>query len=484
MSESTLKEKTSKGLFWGGFGNIFQQIVGAGFGIAIARILSPDDYGLVGILAIFPAIATNIIDSGFTIALANRKEIRHEDYNAVFWFNLFAGIVAYIVLFAAAPLIAHYFKKPVLTDLSRLYFLGLTISSMGIAHHAIMFKKLMVKERIKIDIVAVCVSGTVGLILALNGFAYWGIAIQSISMGLVGVVLRWYFSNWRPTCRFDFTPLKEMFGFSAKLLLTNLSYIISNNFLNLILGKLYTETEVGYYSQSAKWVVYGSSIIQGMISSVAQPVFAEVNQDKSRQLNIFRKMLRLGAFTSFPILLGLAFIGKEFILIALGEKWAGCVPVLQLLCIWGAFGYLWLLYVTLILSYNKSNVYLYGNLSIFIVQLICVALMSRFGILPMVGIYVLCYLAGLFLWHYFVNKLIGLRFKNLLTDTMPYLAITLGCFVVAWVLTRQIENIYLLCIAKVAIVAILYLLIAKFSGSVIFKESIMFLTNRIKRKDS
>jgi O-antigen/teichoic acid export membrane protein len=434
-------------------------------------------------LAIFMAIVNAIMDSGFTVALVNRKEIRHGDYNAVFWFNLFTGVTVYIILFTAAPLIARFFEKPVLTDLSRLLFLGFIISAAGMAHHAFMFKKLMVKERVIIDLVAVCVSGIVGVILALNGFAYWGIAIQSVSFGMIGVVLRWYFSRWRPTFKFDFTPLKEMFGFSIKLFFTSLSYSISNNFFSVILGKFYTETQVGYYAQSSKWVMYGSSTVQGMINSVAQPVFAEANQDKSRQLNIFRKMLRFGAFISFPVILGFAFIGKEFILITIGEKWMGCVPILQLLCIWGAFGYIWALYTTLILSYNKSDVCLYGHLCIYIVQLICVALMYPFGILPMIGVYILCYFAGLLLWHYFVNKLIGLRFKNMFTDIMPYLAITFGCFFIAWVLTRQMENIYLLCVSKVVIVAALYTVVVWFSGSTLIKESMEFLINRIKKNN-
>ena len=333
MAEETLKDKTAKGLFWGGISTFFQQIIGMVFGIVIARILSPDDYGLVAMLAIFSAIANTIMDSGFTTALINKKTIRHEDYNAVFWFSAFCGIVIYMILFLAAPLIAQFYNKPVLLNLSRVLFLSFLISSFGIAHNAILFKKLKVKQRGIIDVVAVSVSGGVGLIFALLGFAYWGLAIQLVSQCLVATLLRWYFSGWRPTLSFDLSPIKEMFGFSSKILFNNILGQVNMNIFSVLLGKFYTDTDTGYYSQGNKWMVLGNMTISNMIQGVAQPVLVEVADDKERQKKVFRKMLRFGAFISFPVLLGLAFVAKEFILLTVGEKWLNSVPYLQILTI-------------------------------------------------------------------------------------------------------------------------------------------------------
>ncbi|MDR1583884.1 MAG: lipopolysaccharide biosynthesis protein [Prevotellaceae bacterium] len=481
MEEPSLKEKTAKGLFWGGLSNGVQQIIGAAFGIVIARILSPGDYGLVGMLAIFTAIANIIMESGFTSALTNKKEIRHEDYNAVFWFSLLAGVVMYVLLFFCAPLIARFYRQPELINLSRFVFLNFLVYGTAIAHHAIMFKKLMVKERAKIDIVSVLISGLVGLVLALNGFAYWGLAIQTLSFTVIGVILRWYYSPWKPTFAIDFRPLKEMIGFSFKLFLTNMVWQISNNVFSVILGKFYNEKQVGYYSQGNKWMILGYMTIGGMISSVAQPVFVESNGDKARQLMIFRKMLRFGALVSFPAMLGLAFIGKEFILMTIGEKWLESVPILQLLCIWGAVAYISTLYTFLLMSFGKSDIFLYGNIGICILQLACVAVMFPFGILPMIGAYVACYFISILLWHYFANKLIGIRLRHVLKDILPYLFITAGCFFVAWLVTRGIQNLYLLCALKITITAILYILVMKYSRSAIFKESVAFLLGHFKK---
>jgi O-antigen/teichoic acid export membrane protein len=475
MTETTLKEKVAKGIFWGGISNFVQQAIGAVFGIVIARLLSPGDYGLVGMLSIFTVLGNTICESGFTTALTNRKEIKQEDYSAVFWFSLTAGVVMYLILFFCAPFISRFYGQPELTNLSRLVFLNFMLNSAGTAHFALMFKKLMVKERAKIDITAISISGLVGLILALNGFSYWGLALQTLSFTTVSVILRWHYSQWKPTLNINTKPLREMFWFSFKLFLTNIFMQISSNIFSVLLGRFYDEKQVGYYSQGNKWMMLGSSVIGGMIASVAQPIFVESKEDRGRLLMIFRKMLRFGAFVSFPSILGLAFIGKEFILITLGEKWLGSVPYLQILCIWGAFAYLWAIYTYVLMSYGKSDVFLYGNICICVLQLIVATVMFPFGIFPMVTAYTICYLIGIGFWHYFVNKLTGLRLWLVLKDILPYLGITLGCFMIAWIVTYPVRDIYLLLVSKVSIVVALYILIMRFSGSAIFKESMEFV---------
>jgi O-antigen/teichoic acid export membrane protein len=242
MEEANLKEKTAKGLFWGGISNGVQQLIGAVFGIIIARILSPGDYGLIGMLAIFTAIANMIMEGGFSSALANKNEIKHEDYNAVFWFSLLAGVIIYALLFFCAPLIVRFYGKPALTTgLCRFIFLNIPVFGTAVAHHAIMFKTLMIKERAVIEIVSVSVSSLLGLTLALNGFAYWGLAIQNLSFAVIGVLLRWYYSPWKPTFTINFKPLPDMIGFSFKLFLTGIFWQISNNVFSVILGKFYNE---------------------------------------------------------------------------------------------------------------------------------------------------------------------------------------------------------------------------------------------------
>ena len=243
----------------------------------------------------------------------------------------------YILLFFAAPLIADFYDTPELIPLSRLSFLGFVISSMSIAPRAYLFKNLRIKDTTIISISSLIVSGIVGITSAANGFAYWGIALQSISFVTVMTVLNFYFSRWRPCFRFDFTPIKEMIGFSSKIIITNIFTIINNNLFSVLLGKFYSEREVGNFTQANKWNGMGHTTITGMINGIAQPVFTRVADDKARQLAVFRKLLRFTAFISFPAMLGLSLVSKELIIITITEKWLPSADILQLLCIWGAF---------------------------------------------------------------------------------------------------------------------------------------------------
>ena len=172
----------------------------------------------------------------------------------------------------------------------------------------------MVKQRGIIDMVAVFGSGAIGLILALNGLVFWGLVIQQLSQVLIAVLLRWYFSPWRPTFKFDWAPLREMFGFGVKVFVTGVFSQITYNLMTVILGKAYHETMTGYYSQGNKWAIMGGNMIVSTLNNIAQPVLVEAQSDRQRQLNVFRKMLRFGAFITFPTLLGLTFAKKEFIL--------------------------------------------------------------------------------------------------------------------------------------------------------------------------
>lgn len=479
MAEQTLKEKTAKGLFWGGLSNGVQQVLNALFGLVLARVLNASDYGMVGMIAIFSAIASTIQESGFTAALTNQKEIKHKDYNAVFWFSSLTGVLFYLLLFFCAPLIARFYDKPELIGLSRIAFLGFLFGGFGIASNAYLFKTLMIKERAKIDIVSLVCSGLIGVTLALNGFNYYGIAIQTITYIGIGSLLKFIYAPWKPTFQMDLRPLKLMFGFSSKLILTNIFTQISNNIFSVVLGKFYNSQQLGFYSQGQKWMGMGNQLISGMINSVTQPILVQVGDDKIRQRNVFRKMIRFGAFVSFPAMLGLAFVAKEFIYILLGEKWLSSVPFLQLFCIWGAVGYLWLLYTNLLISHGKSDIYLYGIILISFLQLLVVGTLFSLGIYSMVIGYISAYYVGLLYWHYFANKLLSINLLDIAKDVFPYIVSILFSFLMAYLLTLYVDNMYVAFLLKVLIVVIVYCSIMWYGNSIVFKEALNYLKNEI-----
>lgn len=478
MAESSLKEKTAKGLLWGGLSNGAQQLLNLFFGIFLARLLTPEDYGMVGMLSIFSLIAGSLQESGFTAALANKHEVSHKDYNAVFWFSTGLSACLYLILFFCAPLIARFYQRPELTALARYSFLGFFVASLGIAHSAYLFRNLMVKQKALSVTIGLMASGTVGVTMAWLGFAYWGIATQSIVyVGIINLCY-WCFSPWRPSLSFDLNPLKGMIAFSSKLLVTNIFNHINNNLFSVILGKFYSGQEVGYFTQANKWNYMGHSLISGTVNSVAQPVLSSLSNDRERQQRAFRKMLRFTAFLSFPSMLGLSLIAPELITITITDKWLSSAAILQILCIGGAFIPVVNLYSNLIISKGRSDVYLWNTVCLSMVQLGVMLLLYPYGIHTMVQVYVGINIGWLLVWHWFVWREIKLSLWLALKDVLPFAVIAAGVMAVTFYATSGIQNLYLLMAAKIVMAAILYSAILWLSGSVTFRESLRYIIKR------
>ena len=478
VNSGTLKEKTAKGLFWGGLSSSFQQVLGAIFGLVTARILNAEDYGLIGMLAIFSGIVNILQEGGFTAALVNRKDLRYDDYNSVFWFTTVCGIVFYVILFLLSPLIASFYRRPELLLLSRLLFLSFVFSGVGVALNAYLHKNFMVKERAKSDMIAITISGIVGILLAVKGFAATGLAIQSVVYCLIGSATRFYYSPWKPAFHFQMKPLREMFGFSSKLIATNFIFQVNHNMLSVTMGKFYSVDQLGFYTQGQKWMWTANQTITGMIGAVAQPVLVEVDKRIESQRNVFRKMIRFGAFISFPMMAGLAIIAKEFIWILLGEKWMPSVPYLQILCVWGCFSYLWILYIYALMSNGKSGRYLLGTILTGIIQLFVVWLVYPWGTYWMTIGFVAVSCLSLFYWHIAANQSLSLSIRQVWKDIFPYLTITAISILVAWLGAKLTSNHYISIFVKVLLFSGTYLLIAKKLDSTILNEVIIFFRKR------
>lgn len=475
---SSLKERTAKGLLWGGFTGGAQQVLNLIFGIFLGRLLDRSDYGMVGILTIFSAIAAALQEGGFISALTNRKDATQRDYNAVFWFSLLCSLTIYLILFLCAPLIARFFGISELIPLSRLLFLGFVISSLSIAPRAYLFKNLKIKETTIISLSALATSGVVGITLAASGFAYWGLAFQSLSFVTVVTLLNFYFAHWRPSLHIDFQPIREMIGFSSKLLVTNVFTVLNNNLFSVVLGKFYSPKEVGDFTQANKWNGMGHTLITNMLGGIAQPVFSSIADDRERQLNVFRKLLRFTAFVSFPAMFGLSLISKELIVIAITEKWLPSAAILQLLCIWGAFIPITSLFSNLIISRGHSSVYMWNTICLSLLQLTAACLMYPYGIEGMVCTFVAIHIGWMFVWLHFVHREIGLTLKHLLKDISPYLFLSALLTISAHYLTHSIDNLYSSLIVKVIGVAGVYALVLWKLQSEIFRESVRFLLRK------
>ena len=499
--ENSLKERTAKGLVWGGLSNGLMQLIGAIFGMVLLIFLTPEDKGKVTSLYIFSAIASALQEGGFIAALCNRKEPTHEEYNSVFWFNIMVSTLLYIILWFCAPLIARFYGIPVLIPLSRVLFLGFLLSSLGTVQRAYLFGHLMVKQTSICSLTAMIISCIVGVIMAANDFAYWAIVTQAVTFVFITQVMAWFFSPWRPTLPFGTDRLKrsehshagsqlstlnsklstflapawKMFGFSSKLMLTNVVNICNLHAFSVLLVKFFGAHTAGVYSTARDWDDKASNTINGMVTSVAQPTLTQVKEDIGRYRQVFRKMMRFVCFITFPAMFGLAIIAQDFILLVGKEKWAESGTMLAILCIHGAIVPITTLYSNLTISRGKSGV----NMACTIGQCLAVwaglILLYPKGLMPMVIYFIGLNIAWLGIWQWWAKRLIGLRWREALKDILPFLFFTLLVHSFTWWITNGIPIMWLRMLSRIAMAAILYAGIMWLSGAKIMRETIAYL---------
>lgn len=478
--EDNLKHKTAKGLLWGGLSNGLVQVLGALFGIVLLRLLSPADYGKIAVLLIFSSVASNIQESGFIAALCNRKEPTHEEYNAVFWFNCIVSVMLYALLWMAAPLIADFYHEPVLTPLARYLFLGFLLSGFGTVQRAYIFGHMMVKQYSISGVIALVVSNSIAVVMASMGFAFWGLATQSVAYVLVVMLLNWYVSPWRPTMPGKsivetLRPAFVMFGFSSKLLVTNLFNQLNSHVFSILLGRYYTTSTVGLYSNARKWDDMAVNTVNGMMTGVSQPVLARVMGDDGRYHNVFRKMLRFVSFVSFPCMFGLALIAREFILITVGEQWVESAALLSMLCVHGAFFPISILYSNMAISRGRSDINMLCTISLCIVIWVGLIAVHEYGIYAMVTFFITVNVAWLLVWQWFARRLFRLSYVDALKDVVPFLMLAGMVMVTTWYVTSMIDNIYLSLLVKIVLAVILYCGLTYLSGARIMRETIDYL---------
>ncbi len=482
VDKQNLKDKTAQGLFWGFLSSGGMQLLNLIIGIFLARLLSPGEYGIVGMLAIFSLIAGNLQDSGFGVALINIKNITHNDYNSVFWVNIVVSLFLYAVLFMCAPLIAAFYHQPCLIPLSRFIFLGFIFAAIGISPNALLTRNLRIKEKAIISLVALLTAGTVGVVMALKGFSYWSLAAQQVLYNVIVCIGRYFFARWYPTFKVDFTPVKQMFSFSYKVLITTILTTINNNVLTVIFGRLFPAIAVGNYTQANKWNTMANQLVANTVAQVAQPVFTRVNDDdQERQQRVFGKMLRFTAFLAFPAMFGLSLVAPQVILLTIGDKWIDSIPLLQILCVSGAFFPLFTVYQNQILSLGKSDYYMWITLAQIVIMLIAVLACHTMGIMAMTIAFAVINILWLFVWQVVVSRLIQYRMTAMLRDVLPFLFISLAVMGVTYLLTLPIHNLYLLLPVRVVLAILIYASVMKLSGAVIFKECTDYLFGRLRR---
>ncbi|MDL1963290.1 MAG: lipopolysaccharide biosynthesis protein [Deltaproteobacteria bacterium] len=420
-----LKNKTLHALFWSFFERIGQQGIQFVISIILARLLFPEEFGLIAMLTIFMAIAQSFINSGFGQALIQKQNATHIDECSIFYFNIFVGFFAAGLLYLAAPWIAGFYNQPLLVPLTCALSLNLIINAFGLVQITLLTKHIDFKTQLKVSVIATVISGTIGVTMALNGFGVWSLVAQSLSGNLFRTALLWIFNTWRPSLVFSFVSLRGMFAFGSKLLCAKLIATIFNNIYLIVIGKIFSAADLGFYSRAKGLQQLPVNNISGIISRVTFPVFSSVQDDKPRLKRGVRKALLTLAMVNFPLMIGLAVVAKPLVIVLLTEKWAPCIPYLQLLCVVGMLYPVHLINLNVLTAQGRSDLFFRLEILKKILIVIAIAVTYRWGIIAMIYGQIVTSCLGYFLNAYYTGKMLNYPISEQIQDLIPSLTLAI-----------------------------------------------------------
>jgi teichuronic acid exporter len=437
MSERTptgsLRDKTFSSIWWSFIDWAGLRLIQFIVGILLARLLLPEQFGLIGMLTIFMAVAQSFLDSGFGSALIQKQETNQVDYCSIFYFNIFIGVLATGILYLAAPWIAVFYSEPMLTPLTRILSLNIIINSFGLIQTALLTKRLDFRTQAKISILTAILSGTISIVMAVRGFGVWSLVAQSISYTFFHTLFLWVFNSWRPSLLFRFAAIKNLFAFGSWMLAVGLMYQFFENIYLLVIGRVYSAKALGFYTRAKALEDLPTMSLYSVISRVTFPVFASVQDDTERLKRGLQKVLNSLMMVNFPAMIGLILVARPLIWILLTEKWMPCVPYLQLLCLVGFCYPLLAANANVLLAKGQSRLFFRLEILKRIAVVISLLITYRLSIEAIILGQVVVSLISYGLLSYYVGILINYPTKDQLHDALPYLIITMimGIFVYA-----------------------------------------------------
>lgn len=446
-----LKSKVSEGFLWSSIERFSIQGIQFIVGIIIARILSPGDYGLMGMTVVFLAISQVFIDSGFSTALIQKKDRNETDYSTVFYFNIALGILFYLLLFAAAPLIARFYRQPELINLTRVLGINVFLISLAVVQRAKLTVIVDFKTQAKAGFIAVVLSGACGVVLAYLGYGVWALVMQVLLNNALNTALLWIYSRWVPSLIFSTRSFRYLFAFGSKLLGAGLLDTLYKNIYSLIIGKLFSSAELGYYTRADQFSQLPSSNITGIIQRVTFPVLCSLQEDEERLKQVYKKFIQMSALLIFPLMLGLAALAVPLIRLILTEKWLPSAPLLQWLCLGSMLYPIHALNLNLLNVKGRSDLFLRLEIIKKTIMTAAILLTFRYGVLiMMMGLAVTSYIT-LFINTYYTKKLIGYGIWKQMRDLSAIFLLAGGSAFLAWGSTQlQISDISQLTVGTLA----------------------------------
>ena len=439
----SLGQKALGGFIWTLASNLGLKGVTLIVGIILARLLSPEDFGLVAMLTVFFAVSQSLINSGFTQALIREDYLTEEDKGTAFSLNVIIAVLCYIILWFAAPLIAEFFGNTLLIDLTRLMGLSFVFQSLTLVQRAQLTHELKFKKLMIISVAASVLTGVLAIILALQGYGVWALAIKYVALSLLTSILFYVFNPWLPSHFIGRSSLKRLFGFGSKLLISGLINTLYQNIYKLVIGKYFNAITLGYYTQAKLYVDQVTQSATSTLQTVTYPVLSKAKDDPERLKKAYKKIIMASSFVIFPLTMGLAIVAEPLIITLIGKKWIEAVPFLQILCFSGALYHLHAVNLNVLKVMGRSDLFLKLEIVKKVNITLAIIIGIQFGIWGLlIGNVISSYIA-LFINIYYTKRLINYPYREQFQDLLPILfyALPMLLGVYAFVYLTEFSNI-------------------------------------------
>ena len=433
MAES-LKNKTVKGLGWSALDNAARYGMQFMIGIVLARLLSPDDYGLLGLVGIVTVVCTALVNGGFTTALIRKKNATEEDYNTVFICNLTMSLLLYGVTFLCAPLIADFFSREELTPLVRVSSLGLIIGALGMVQQTRLTKRIDFKTQTKITLVASAVSGVVGIGMALAGFGVWALVGQQLTSQIISTILLYIYNRWLPCLRFSIESFHELFGFGWKMMVSILLDAVWKELYQVVVGKFYNPATLGQYTRAKHYAQLFSQNLTAVMERVTYPVLSSIQDEKERMVSAYRRMIRTSMFITTVVLFSLGAVSEPLIYCMIGPKWHEASTYLPLICITYSLYPLHAINLNMLQVQGRSDLFLGLEVIKKIITLAPLFIGAFIGIIPMLLTNMVVGIIAYFLNSHYSGRLLGYSSWMQLRDIAPSYALAIAIALSVWFL--------------------------------------------------
>lgn len=476
-----LKSKTKKGLVWSFVERFATQGVQFIFGIILARLLSPDDYGTIAMPLVFLSIAQCFIDSGFSTALIRKPELTEDDLSTAFFFNIGVGIICYIILFFCSPLIADFYNTPILSSLLKVTALATLFNPLCAVQQAILTRKIDFKTQAVVSLSGAVVSGIVGLAMAFNGFGVWSLVCQQVGGYIIRTILLWILGKWKPKRRWSWESFHYLWGFGSKMLGSGLLDTTYNNIYPIVIGKFFSANDLGNYTRAQQFASLPSSNVTGVLQRVTFPVLSSIQNEDERLARNYRKILKLSAFLIFPMMMILSAVADPLIRVLLTDKWAGCIILLQIMC----FSMMWfpIHAINLNLLTVKGRSDLFFRLEILKkligVSVLCITIPR--GIVWMVSGSIATSMIALIVNTYYTGKIINVGYLKQMGDLLPIFGVSIFMWLVIHASLWLVSTVFVQLLIGICVGVITYIVCSKIFLKSEWADAMSMLPNKLRR---